>query len=208
MGDIPYRRLTRARLRSAFAVAITSRASLWLGPDHLLVIDTNGYTERYKRFYFRDIQAITIVLNRRRSVWNWILGLLVGFSAAIWWSYFFSNGGFSIGLAIFGGCILLLGVPLVLNNLFGPTCTCHLQTAVQTEHLCSLARLRKARKVMGLLRPLILQAQGGPLAAPETAPQPEAISSAEPAAFSPEVPVPAEIPSPDSTTGEPPRIAP
>ena len=77
MPEIHYQRLTYSRGRSAFAVAVQSRASLWLGPDHLLCVDTNGYSETYKRFYFRDIQAITIRESARRNVWNSILVLPV-----------------------------------------------------------------------------------------------------------------------------------
>ena len=60
MPEVEYRRLTRARNRSRFALVATSRASLWLAKDHLLQIDTSGYTENYKRFHFRDIQALVL----------------------------------------------------------------------------------------------------------------------------------------------------
>src|SRR5882724_2221817 len=35
-------------------------SSLWLGPDHLLVVEIAGITEKYRRFYFRDIQAVIV----------------------------------------------------------------------------------------------------------------------------------------------------
>ena len=73
MPEKEYHRLTRARPRSAFAVAFISRSSLWLGRDHLLCVDSSGYTETYKRFYFRDIQAVTIVATKRRTVFNGVL---------------------------------------------------------------------------------------------------------------------------------------
>ena len=61
MAEKEYQRLTRARLRRAgFFTAVATRSSLWLGKDHLLCIDSNGYGEDYKRFYFRDIQTITL----------------------------------------------------------------------------------------------------------------------------------------------------
>ena len=37
-----------------------TRNTLWLGADHLLQGEHTGYTEEYKRFYFRDIQGITV----------------------------------------------------------------------------------------------------------------------------------------------------
>jgi uncharacterized membrane protein HdeD (DUF308 family) len=48
----------------------------------------------------------------------------------------------------------------LFNCLLGPTCECHLRTAVQTEKLLSLNRLKYMRKAMDSLRPLIEKAQG------------------------------------------------
>ena len=53
MAEAEYQRLTRAHPRSGFAVAFAARSSLWLGKDHLLCIDSTGFSESYKRFYFR-----------------------------------------------------------------------------------------------------------------------------------------------------------
>ena len=37
-----------------------SRDSLWLGSDHILLVKDLGYLERYQRYYFRDIQGLTL----------------------------------------------------------------------------------------------------------------------------------------------------
>src|SRR5436305_13755595 len=80
MPEKEYQRLTRARPRSRFAVVSSGNSSLWLGKDHLLCIDTNGYTETYKRFYFRDIQALVIRKTERHKWMALIFALLaVGF---------------------------------------------------------------------------------------------------------------------------------
>ena len=50
-----YRRLTRSR------AGVGSYSSLWLGADHVMQLSSTGYTESYRRFYFRDIQAIFLV---------------------------------------------------------------------------------------------------------------------------------------------------
>ena len=162
MPEIRYQRLTRARTRSGFAVAFRSRSSVWLGPDHLLCVDTNGYSETYKRLYFRDIQAIAIRESPRRSVWNAILmlptvicfvGLVItalagkNIAGIIIWSFFFA----------------LVAIPFVVNNVRGATCACQLRTAVQTQDLPSLCRVRQTRKILGKIRPLIAAAQGGEL---------------------------------------------
>lgn len=162
MAELEYRRLTRSKLRSGFAVAVASRSSLWLGPDHLLVIDTSGYQETYKRFYFRDIQALTLTLTRTQVAWNWVLGALTTINLGGWALYFTSNPALNpIVILVALGMTALVAAPLVLNNAFGPTCACHLRTAVQTEQLCPLSRLRYARRIIDRLRPLILEAQAG-----------------------------------------------
>jgi hypothetical protein len=60
-------------------------------------------------------------------------------------------------LCIIGG---IFGAVAVSNLLQGPTCECQLRTAVQTEKLVSLGRLRNALKALEILRPRIVAAQG------------------------------------------------
>jgi hypothetical protein len=195
MADRQYRRLTRSKLRSSFALAAASRSSLWLGQDHLLVIDTSGYNETYKRFYFRDIQALTLSLTQRRLVWNWILGVSTAGCLSIWGFFFAANP--NPGLTVVGiafGTILVFALPLLLNNLLGPTCACHLRTAVQTERLCSLNRLRHARKLIERLRPLITAAQGTLPAGESSVPPPASTGApAQSAAGDVPSPVAAEV---------------
>jgi hypothetical protein len=156
-----YQRLTRTRNRHLFSFAISSRTSLWLGGDHLLCIDTNGYTETYKRFYFRDIQAFTLTSSKRRLIWNLVLGFLTVPCLAGLVTTLLSTPGADAG-AIVGWSVptFVFGVPLLINNLLGPACVCYLRTAVQVEELASLSRWRKARNVLARLRPLIAAAQG------------------------------------------------
>jgi hypothetical protein len=161
MAELKYTRLSRARARSAFAVASMSRSSLWLGEDHLLGVDSTGYTETYKRFYFRDIQAVTIRATKRRVVWNWILGILAGFCLARCNFGSLLKSQPDVQTIVFLSiAVLVFGIPLLLNNIFGRTCACQLRTAVQIEDLPSLSRVRQARKVLGKIRPLIIAAQG------------------------------------------------
>jgi len=161
MADRQYQRLTRSHVRSGFSVAFASRCSLWLGADHLLLVDSNGYTETYKRFYFRDIQAFTFNLTNRRLVWNCILGAATGICLLGWSIDLLSTPPVTSAGVITGSIVTaIFAVPLLLNNLLGPTCNCRLKTAVQTEELPPLKRLFRARKVVARLRPLITQAHG------------------------------------------------
>jgi len=154
MAEQEYQRLTRAKQRTAFAIISTVRSSLWLGKDHLLRIDTTGYTENYKRFYFRDIQAIIMRKTDRGKILNLAL---VAVSAIF---TLFAGLASSIEARwILGSISALFLLPLILNVAAGATSVCHLRTAVQTEEL-PLTRLRKARQALTRLRPFIAQAQG------------------------------------------------
>jgi hypothetical protein len=155
MAEKEYERLTRARPRAKFAVISSGNSSLWMGKDHLLCIDTNGYTENYKRFYFRDIQAFLIRKTQRYTWWSLVTGVLAAgflFPAA-----FSSEIVLKYILGIVGG---LFSLVLVINLALGPSSACQLRTAVQIEELPSLNRLRRTRKVLDRLRPLIVAAQG------------------------------------------------
>ena len=155
MAANEYLKLTPPRLKSAFAVVTASRSNLWLGKDHLLCVETEGYTEKYKRFYFRDIQAITVRRTNRALVWIVVTGALTVLFALIAFAGGQNATRFTFG--IFAG---VAAMPLILNLLYGPTCKCELRTAVQTETVPSMSRVRRARKVLDRIRPLIAEAQG------------------------------------------------
>ena len=41
-------------------VGFTGYSRLFVGPDHLLLVWSTGYSEHYRRFFFRDIQAFLV----------------------------------------------------------------------------------------------------------------------------------------------------
>lgn len=158
MAKTEYQRLTRACSNGAFAVAFTTRSSLWLGADHLLLVSSSGYTETYKRFYLRDIQALVVQRTSSATVVNIVFTVLLVLALAP------ALGAQSPGLKIL--CFTLAGLfalVLIINLLLGQTCRCFLRTAVQTEPLLSLNRVGRAQKFSARLRPLLITAQGGEL---------------------------------------------
>ncbi len=167
-SDIKYKRLTRSAGRAGFYAAARARASLWLGPDHLLSVESNGYTETYKRFYFRDIQAVLIHKTKRFQITNFVLGIFVLVCLLITVAIMpkHSSGWtadivpWMIFLGIITGVFLLF---LIANLIAGRTCKTFLRTAVQIEQLPSLARVRKTRRTLEKIHPLIVAAQGGEL---------------------------------------------
>ena len=155
MAEPIYRRLTRSRPgRKSFLSALSSpRQGLWLGADHLLSVEGASYYEEYKRYYFRDIQAIFTHPTARRAIWNGILSaLLIMHLLVLAW---FGASATTLVIVAF-----ILGVPLVVNNLLGPACRVYLRTAVQVDELASLSRVRRASRVLEQIRPLIAAEQG------------------------------------------------
>jgi hypothetical protein len=155
MAPREYIKLTPVRQRGGFALVSAARSNLWLGQDHLLSVETEGYTESYKRFYFRDLQAITLRKTPRMLVLGLVTGALTGFFVLLTVGVSEVEGKWFCGVLA-----AVFAVPFVLNLIYGPTCACQLRTAVQTEDVPSLGRVRRARKIIARLRPLIAAAQG------------------------------------------------
>ena len=144
------------------------RCRLWLGPDHLLLVAASAIGERYKRFYFADIQSL--LLQRK---WTFP-------AASLLWLPFIAAAALGAqasteGTARSGVFPLLIGGTVVFTLgfiahliLLGRGCKCYIRTAVQNEHLPTLRSLRTARKVFARIRPLIEAAQNNP--APSAAP--------------------------------------
>ena len=146
-----YRRLCRRKRSFLFG-----NSSLWLGTDHLLSVHSKYFSEDYKRFYYQDIQSLITYKTGVGKIQNLTMGLfgllciaLAFLTQGVWaWPTMFW---------IMAGLMLVL---LLINRLRSPTCVCHLKTAVQTEKLPSLCRLRIVQKAFGLLEPFIENAQG------------------------------------------------
>jgi hypothetical protein len=154
--DPQYQRLTWAHRRgTSFFAFSPARSSLWLGGDHLLCIDSTGYNERYKRFYFRDIQAVVLRKTEHGGIWALAFGSLLGLCTLF---AFVSRD--TLLPYVLGTLAGLSGLALVLQLAAGPTCVCQVRTAVQVEELPALNRVRRARKVLARLRPIIAAAQG------------------------------------------------
>ena len=111
--------------------------------DHLLLVSRTGYTETYKRFYFRDIQAVIIRKTATAFVGNIVLSILaLGF---ILLAVTVSDAAFKIVWALIGGLFAFL---FLLSLWRGSSCVTHIKTAVQTEQLAAWNRMRAARKGM------------------------------------------------------------
>jgi len=127
--------------------------SLWTGEDHLLAVESTGYSEDYTRYYFKDIQALV----SRRTPRGIILSAALGLLTAICLFPAVSTGSGGRVWIVPAGFFLLL---LFINLFRGPTCRCHLYTELGSNELPTLSRLRKVKKLVDRLHPLIALSQG------------------------------------------------
>jgi hypothetical protein len=146
-SDRRYRRLP-GRPFSVF-----SRASLWLGEDHLLSVQSNRFSEDYRRYYLRDIQAFIVQRTGPLSLWAYSMGAV---AAALLAPGLFFNFQKTF-LWISGGLFVAITVYVIA---LGPTCSCSIQTAVSREQLRSLRWARTAEKTLRIVQPRIEQTQG------------------------------------------------
>lgn len=130
-------------------------SSLWLAPDHLLLVKSLRFREEYQRFFFRDIQSIVIAdgprfhLSTRAAAVGtvWLVCLLAGWKLAPW------------APAVLGSA----GVLFLLSWIYvsaAQSCSCRIQTAVSREPLPSIYRKWTAREFLDQLEPHVQKAQG------------------------------------------------
>src|SRR5262249_39467939 len=91
-------------------------ASLWLGPDHVLAVNSLRFREEYKRYYFRDIQALVVARSPRFHLST--RAAVLGF---FWLIAFASFYQLPYGALVVG----ILGVLLVASWVyFSAVCSC------------------------------------------------------------------------------------
>jgi len=126
--------------------------SLWQGADHLISVETTMASEDYRRFYYRDIQAITVQKTGMSHVYSFLFGLpgvlaltvgTLGDTSPLPWMIISA----------------LAGLMLAANLLSGPTCVCHIRTAVQSVRVRAFVRMHRLNRVLDHVMPLIAESQ-------------------------------------------------
>ncbi len=140
-------------------VTLAPRCRVYRTGDHLLVLCRRFFAESAHRFYYRDIQAITVhrTLAGRHATAICFglsgLALLLLLSAPL-----ISLSGIEVSiLSVFTAVFAVAGG---FNILLGPTCTTELHTAVYCEALPNLRRWRTAQRFLKAVAPEIEAAQG------------------------------------------------
>ncbi len=128
---------------------------LWMGSDHLLLVRSLRVVERYKRFAFRDIEAVVIT----ETSPSWILRALAILAAIGWGSIGFavtSYGarGFFVLTAVWGLALVALDIAR------GPRRKCMLKTALTAEYLPPVSRKKIADAFIATVSQAVQSAQG------------------------------------------------
>lgn len=176
MAKSIYQRLTGRRRR------ISGYSQLWLAPDHLLMVESSRFSERYRRFALADIQAIAVTELPDRTLWQ-----ILALAAAVLWTLALLLVDQRLDRYFFGATGAIAIAVVIADIVRGPRCRCYVYTAVSREVLAPVARMRTARAFLDRIRPAIESVQG--TLAPETMAAVPQAAGPEPEA-APEVPAP------------------
>lgn len=151
MSDHPirYRKLPGHRR------GIVIGSSLWLGPDHLLLVKSLRVREEYKRYYFRDIKAVAIARTSRFHISTRSLAI-----AATW---FFAQIFASASRLPWAPWLFSTPVALAIIWAFiskKASCRCRIYTAVSADELPSIYRTWTAKALLAIAEPRIRAVQG------------------------------------------------
>jgi hypothetical protein len=158
----PYRKLPGTRR------GFIRKSSVWAGPDHLLLVRGTRFRDEYKRFYYRDVQAIAVARTPRFHISTraaaiafacWVAATVVQILLREA-SGFESIGPVSAGVAFYGllGLVVLAIIWAYISG--RESCRCRIYTAVSGDELPSVYRMWTARKFLAEVEPLIAQTQG------------------------------------------------
>jgi hypothetical protein len=130
-------------------------ASAWAGADHILLVEGSRTAEKYRRIYFRDVQALTVERRNRfifEPAWLWVaVALLIG-------SAIYPETQRDLRLTV--SLLLVAAVPiyLIIAGMFY-SCRLYIATAVGNVKVGSVFRTRQARKFHQAVTPLVLASQ-------------------------------------------------
>ncbi|MBA4388307.1 MAG: hypothetical protein C0404_10025, partial [Verrucomicrobia bacterium] len=136
------------------------RHAVWRAADHFMIVVTEGFTEYYKRFYLKDIQAIILRktnLREKRSVIMGLSAIVMAAVAAIPLMFLEFD---AVLLFMPAGILVPFLAAIIVNTALGPTCEVFLQTSVQTERLYALSRLRKSLVIVATMKTAVETLQG------------------------------------------------
>jgi hypothetical protein len=149
-ADFPYQKLPGVRH------GIFTGSSLWLADDHILHVKNTRFAEDYRRYYLNDIEAIYLEKKARFTPPPvGIIGIVVALIAQIVFS--FTHPPFAMDIV--WSIIAALGIYIAWLCLF-QSCVCYVQTALGTDRLSCLHRVKGARQAIERITTRVIETQG------------------------------------------------
>jgi hypothetical protein len=128
--------------RLGFQVGMRNR--LYQGPDHLLIVQSTGYTEEYKRIAYPDIRYLMVMETYGQTRQGMASGAII---LLIFFCHLFGLPWLAVGL---------MSTPFLVwfaaNIMLGPSCRCYLNTHVQTVQLPAPRRMKKVPVLRAFLQ--------------------------------------------------------
>ena len=133
---------------------LVNGSSVWLAPDHLLLVKSQRFKEEYKRFYLRDIQAIAVARSGRFHLSSRALVL-----ALLWLVLFVMSQAYPrLTPVVWSSALVLVFAWLYIS--LDRSCFCRIYTAVSSDPLPSVYRTWTARRFLAAVEPRIRAVQG------------------------------------------------
>jgi hypothetical protein len=123
-----------------------SRRYLYASIDHLLIIESTGYTEDYRRVQYQDIQALVARPTAARLIRNLVFLPFFALSAL----GCLSSNTKLIVLGWLG--VVAFGLFVVFNSIRGQACQCEITTRVQTLRLPAVNHMGKFHKLVAHIK--------------------------------------------------------
>jgi hypothetical protein len=146
-----YRKIASTGLISRLVPGV--RSDVYLGDDHLLHAKQIMLFEKYRRFYFSDIEAISFSKSNRWIWFSVVWGFLL-FCSLFWYL------GHGIWFYVVGAIFSFVFGGLLISNLIGgPTYVVNIQTAAQIRRLRPVEREKQLVRFQEIVVPMIMLAQ-------------------------------------------------
>jgi len=130
--------------------------SVWLFSDHVLSIRNMRFLEEYARYYYKDIQAIEVRRAPRFCfpLWMVCVFLLLGVLGLI----FLFRAPHIVATVSFGVLLVLAGFNAYRS--FFQSCVCHIVTAVSTDAIPAMFRIKATHRTVEMIRDRVTAVQG------------------------------------------------
>lgn len=140
---------------------LTMLSHVWLydAPEYMLLVTRTVWVENYRRFFYRDVQSLSLAPTRAFVTLNIIEGVFFVLGLSL-------LAGEGLGLRITAITLVsVFGLAWLGNLVLGPTCEVWIQTPSGRQRLRALSRIRTARKAISFLLGRIAEIQGTELPA-------------------------------------------